>query len=70
MPLREFLCLECGHVFEIIQSALPDQAQPECRCGSLKTEKIFSRPAGYVMNSGGASTAPRSTITKGKARVK
>jgi putative FmdB family regulatory protein len=52
MPIYEFACNSCEHVFEKLRR-LSDNAGPECpKCGSDNTDKKIS---GFVAKSGGSS---------------
>ena len=60
MPIYEFVCLKCGHSFELLMR-LKDP-NPRCpSCGSEKTRKLIScgaiRPDGIAKGTGG-SRAP------------
>ncbi len=53
MPMYEFACSHCGHVFEKIRR-LSDEGAPLCpNCGSTETQKKIS---GFAVGSGGANT--------------
>lgn len=61
MPIYEFGCTGCGHVFEELVLPSDRAASVPCPyCESLKTEKVPTAPGGYKFNSGGSSTRPRS----------
>lgn len=44
MPIYEFRCLGCGHVFELLKLKKGDEGlEMKCpKCGSHETEKILS----------------------------
>lgn len=47
MPLYEYLCVDCGHRFEFLQSIGVGAEGLSCpRCGDRKLEKQFSTFAG------------------------
>ena len=52
MPIFEFLCAKCGHVFERFQniSDPPVKRCPECRC---KVRKLLSAGAGILFKGSG-----------------
>jgi putative FmdB family regulatory protein len=50
MPIYEYRCRECAHVFEVLVRAGIEVACP--RCGSLSTDKLISVP---FVSSGQAS---------------
>lgn len=43
MPIYEFQCLSCGHMFEELVFGRSTPACPQC--GGKKNEKVISRPA-------------------------
>ena len=70
MPLFEYRCTKCEHVFEELQSA-SDTTKPTCpKCGSKKTERILSTfspsvkgPAGSACDTGSCSSGACPTGT-------
>ena len=64
-PIREYLCRDCGHQFEEIRGNDPEEADPKCphECEG-KVERLPALPGGYFMNSGSASTKPRTTTRR------
>lgn len=67
MPIREFQCRDCMHIFETVvdRNSDPD-VEVECRCGSTKVDRLISVTGGYKMNSGGSSTRPKSAGSRPK----
>ena len=66
MPIREFLCRDCGHIQEVIVHH-PEDLPEECdHCDSVKIEKLPALIGGYRGNMGSASTSPKSTFRKPK----
>lgn len=62
MPIFEYKCSECGEVTEVLERA-GSQGQPRCpKCGSRKTEKLFSAFAfgGAAPSSGDSCSTRRS----------
>jgi putative FmdB family regulatory protein len=58
VPIREFICLDCGHEFETLVRA--DDPPADCpHCEKNHTEQLISAFGGYSMASGGSSTRPR-----------
>lgn len=67
MPIYEFRCLDCQHIFELLELSKEDRVEakcPECGCDSL--ERVLSRTS-YNMGgrrsgagSGGTSVNSRS----------
>lgn len=52
MPIFEFRCVECGHVFEMLFKSSDKEVElvcPECSSGTL--ERVISKTS-YVMGSG------------------
>lgn len=70
MPLRDYLCDYCGHVFEeYVKGQDPDDiGTAECRCGS-KANLLPSLIGGYSGATGGASTRPKNSTAMPKGRV-
>lgn len=58
--MYDYLCAECGHVWEeTIDIDNPEQVKcPHCE--SAKTERLPNAAGGYKGNFGGGSTSPRS----------
>lgn len=59
MALREFICRDCGHLYEEILRTGDPEIIPCPQCESTKTERLISAHGGYQGNMGGASTRPR-----------
>jgi putative FmdB family regulatory protein len=60
MPIFEYACCHCGHVFEKIVLTR-NQEPPECpQCGAMRVEQKFSvfATAGTTSNSASAACAP------------
>jgi putative FmdB family regulatory protein len=61
MPIREYSCCKCGHVFEEFYK--PGETEPELmqcpHCETLTAEKIFSVTGGYSGDLGSASVRPK-----------
>lgn len=61
MPIYEYKCEDCGHVFEEFAS-FNQQGEVECEsCGSKQTIRIFST----IANSSGSSTSADSCSFSG-----
>ncbi len=59
VPIREFICLDCGHEFEALTYSY-EKEPAECpHCETNHTEQLVSAHGGYSMSSGGSSTRPR-----------
>ncbi|AMM41541.1 Regulatory protein, FmdB, putative domain protein [Candidatus Desulfofervidus auxilii] len=44
MPIYEFRCLQCGHVFEIIHFKKNEQTEMKCpECGGRQIERVISK---------------------------
>jgi predicted nucleic acid-binding Zn ribbon protein len=72
MPLREYVCKECGKVQEhLVRSTDPEplcdaQTGPKTTSAGVvmgtcdgALSQLLTAPGGYQMNSGGSSTRPR-----------
>ncbi len=57
MPIYEFTCGQCGHLFEALVPR-PGAKSPCPACGSRKVEQRVSRPGGFTVKRGGAGTCP------------
>lgn len=57
MPIFEFRCLECSHVFELLQlTKKSDKKGMKCpKCNSTEIERVLSR-VNTVRSSGGKAT--------------
>jgi putative FmdB family regulatory protein len=59
MPIYEFRCLQCGHVFELFNLRKNEQIEMKCpECGGVKIERVMSKIS--ISSSKGSST--RSTF--------
>lgn len=59
MPIYEFRCLRCGHVFELFQVRSEEDVEVKCpECGGQQIERVMSRVS--ISTSGGSR--PHSTI--------
>ena len=61
MPIYEFGCVECGHVFEKLFMDSDEEVDlvcPECKCQSL--DRLVSR-ANYAMGAGPGGNQPKMT---------
>ncbi|MEW6328069.1 MAG: zinc ribbon domain-containing protein [Thermodesulfobacteriota bacterium] len=67
MPIYEFRCLDCQHIFELLALNKEDQIEAKCpKCGGESFERVLSR-TNYTMSSsrsgassGGTSVSNRS----------
>ncbi len=58
MPLYEYRCRKCGHVFEQFVRTLFSQPRPVCpRCGSEQADKVVSMVGSTRSGEAGASAA-------------
>lgn len=57
MPIYEFRCLRCGHVFELLKLKKSDEGvEMKCpECGSRKIERALSRIGVIKSRSGGVT---------------
>ncbi len=62
MPIYEFRCLACGHVFELLKlKKESDGLEMKCpKCGSPETEKILSTVSVSVSVGGKAKSTQKS----------
>lgn len=63
MPIYEYMCDECGHIFEELrkysaESSGRDKIECPHECGKTAS-KLPSAHGGYSMSSGGSSTRPK-----------
>ncbi len=59
MPLRDYLCLECGHQFEELLNSY-DHVDVNCpHCETTRVERLPPITGGYKMNSGPSSVRPK-----------
>jgi putative FmdB family regulatory protein len=64
MPIYEFRCLACNHVFELLSLAQDDTGELKCpQCQATEAERVLSRVS-YVMTSGSGSLTRPSVTTK------
>ena len=64
MPIYEFRCLTCSHVFELLSLAPDDTGELKCpQCQATGAERVLSRVS-HVMTSGSGSAAKSSVTTK------
>jgi len=62
MPIFEYKCQQCGHVFEVFTQRVAGGEAPRCReCGSPRVDRILSAFSGRV--GGGAGCAPNASGT-------
>ena len=67
MPIREFICLDCGHEQEHVMSQY-DTEPPVCsHCDSSRMEKLFSATGGYhIKGNNSASVRPKGAGSRSK----
>jgi len=59
MPIYEFRCLKCGHIFEKLFVKADEQVELQCpQCKSDTFERVISS-INYAMKSGGGSAKPK-----------
>ncbi len=57
MPLFEFECQDCGHVFEVILQKVTPATTPACpKCGKKRVERIWSPFAAPNVGGGGCGS--------------
>jgi putative FmdB family regulatory protein len=59
MPLREYICLDCGHQLENFERSAEDALSACPQCESARVERLISSYGGYQGNFSSASTKPR-----------
>lgn len=60
MPIREYICKDCGHIFENFERGDEDKPTQCTQCDSGKIERLLSAHGGYsISGSNGASVRPR-----------
>lgn len=61
MPIYEFQCRKCGHVFEVRVEGLKSSGKPECsECGQSDVERLwstFSQGSGKAGSCGGGGVS-------------
>lgn len=63
MPIYEYVCKDCGHVFELIRPmSEADKAGPCVACGSLQTSRRLSR---FFAESSGRAVSGMSQVACG-----
>jgi putative FmdB family regulatory protein len=56
LPLFEYQCQDCGHVFEVFTRHREPKALPECPdCGKKDVERIWSPFSGRIGEGGGCT---------------
>ncbi len=60
MPIFEYQCKKCGHVTSFLEKAGSRKAHACEKCGSGRTEKVFSA---FAAKSGGPSSSSSSCPT-------
>ncbi|MCI0513500.1 zinc ribbon domain-containing protein [candidate division KSB1 bacterium] len=67
MPIYEYRCVQCGHIFEKFQSIGADNSELECpECGTPRPTRVFSAFASHgLAGKGEASGASGSSCGKG-----
>lgn len=66
MPIFDFRCNDCGHVFDELVKSADSIGVVECaKCGSKKVERLVSVFAAAGSRAGGAGTAPRKATRRG-----
>jgi putative FmdB family regulatory protein len=59
MPIYEYECRSCGHIFDALQK-IAEQPLNDCpECGKPGLQKLLSAPAFQVKGEAGAASAPR-----------
>ena len=61
MPIYEFRCLHCGHIFELLKLKKSDEeVELKCpECGHKKVERVLSRIGVIKSCSGGTTRTDR-----------
>jgi putative FmdB family regulatory protein len=63
MPIFEFHCLSCDHVFELLSLCRDDAVEMKCpECQSMEIEKVLSRVS-YVMGGSSGSDSAKPKVT-------
>jgi len=58
MPLYEFRCTQCEHVFEVMQRFSEAGTIPQCPyCQSAETQKKLSTVASFASSDGGSPSS-------------
>lgn len=59
MPLREYICLDCGDLVELLIRSDADVPTHCKNCASTSIDQVISAPGGYSFDSGPSSVRPR-----------
>jgi hypothetical protein len=60
-PIREFLCIDCGHINETLVRHPEDMPHGCDHCESTKIELLPALIGGYNGDTGSGSTKPRNS---------
>lgn len=65
MPMFDYRCGKCGHLFEelVISSTAPDETIQCPECGGYQSQRLLSAPAVSVGSSFGSSGTPSGCST-------
>jgi putative FmdB family regulatory protein len=67
MPIYEYKCNNCGHIFEELVSVSKSES-PEClSCGSLDTIKLISACIGHLSDGNSGNDLYSSSVGSGAA---
>lgn len=50
MPVYEYQCKKCGHIFEVITIMADEELKPCTKCGTGSTKKILSQTGKPVVH--------------------
>jgi len=60
MPIYEFRCLGCGHVFEFLKLKKETEGMKCPKCSSSEVERVLSRVSVATSNSGKSTSTVKS----------
>lgn len=61
MPIYEFRCLSCNHIFELLSLAQNDTVELKCpQCQAPEVERVLSRVSHVI---GSSSGSPKTSVT-------
>jgi len=66
MPIYEYRCVNCGHIFDKFQSIGADNSSVECpKCGTPRPERLFSAFASSGSGAGNTSSGSSGSCGSG-----